>query len=342
MCDLSCPQATAAALPAASVLLHAQGVTERISRTADLRAAGYDKGAVRRLVRAGMLTRLCRGAYTDRRPDDAQSRHRLLVRAVLGELASGAAASHVSAAVLHDLPTWGLRLDRAHVTFARRSGGRRDDRLYLHTAPLEPDDVVVIDGLRVTSVARTVVDIARTAEFAPAVAVTDAALRLGTGRATQRRTERPTSTRLLLPGVSGPDLEAALQRASGWPGVPAARRVATFADARSESVGESRSRVAIAGAGLPPPRLQWPVPLSGTTAYTDFAWPEHRTVGEFDGKVKYGRLLGPGQTPGDVVYAEKLREDAIRAADWEMVRWTWADLHDFTDTAARIENRFRS
>ena len=83
------------------------------------------------------------------------------------------------------------------------------------------------------------------------------------------------------------------------------------------------------------------MPLGRSTAYTDFAWPAQRTVGEFDGKVKYGRLLRPGQSPGDVVYAEKLREDTIRAEDWEVVRWTWADL-DFTDTAARIRDRFRS
>ena len=100
-------------------------MTERIQRTADLRAAGYDKNAVRRMVRAGTLTRLCRGAYTDRAPDDVHARHRLLVRAVLGELADGAVASHLSAAVWHGLPTWGLRLDRAHVTFARRTGARR-------------------------------------------------------------------------------------------------------------------------------------------------------------------------------------------------------------------------
>jgi hypothetical protein len=225
-------------------------VTEQIQRTADLRAAGYDKNAVRRMVRAGTLTRLCRGAYTDREPDDAPARHRLLVRAALGELADGAVASHVSAAVLHGLPTWGLRLERAHVTFARRSGGRRDDRLYVHTAPLDPGDVVVVDGVPVTSAARAVVDIARTAAFESAVAVADAALRLGA-----RRVERPAAG-LRDPGVTRPELDAALWQATGWPGVPDARRVVAFADARAESVGESRSRVAIALAGLPPPQLQ--------------------------------------------------------------------------------------
>jgi hypothetical protein len=88
---------------------------------------------------------------------------------------------------------------------------------------------------------------------------------------------------------------AALDRARGCPGVPVARRVVAFADGRSESVGESRSRVAIAAAGLPPPELQWSMRLDHGMAYTDFAWPELRTVGEFDGRVKYGRLLRPGQ-----------------------------------------------
>ena len=116
--------------------------------------------------------------------------------------------------------------------------------------------------------------------------------------------------------------------------LPAARQVLAFADGRSHSVGESRSRVAIARAGLPTPIPQLPVRLARGVAYSDFGWPEQHTVGEFDGKVKYGRLLRPGQSPGDVVYEEKLREDAIRAQDWEVVRWTWADLLDFTDTAA--------
>ena len=32
--------------------------------------------------------------------------------------------------------------------------------------------------------------------------------------------------------------------------------------------------------------------------YVDFGWPEQRTVGEFDGRVKYGRGLTPGGDPG--------------------------------------------
>jgi hypothetical protein len=83
------------------------------------------------------------------------------------------------------------------------------------------------------------------------------------------------------------------------------------------------------------------VPLAGYTAYTDFGWVKQRTVGEFDGRIKYGRLLKPGQDPGEVVYAEKVREDAVRAEDLGVVRWTWADLDHFAATAAHIRARFR-
>jgi hypothetical protein len=51
-------------------------------------------------------------------------------------------------------------------------------------------------------------------------------------------------------------------------------------------------------------------------------------VGEFDGRVKYGRLLRPGRSAEDVLFEEKLREDRIRDEDHGVVRWTWPDLRE--------------
>jgi very-short-patch-repair endonuclease len=62
-------------------------------------------------------------------------------------------------------------------------------------------------------------------------------------------------------------------------------------------------------------------------ARVDFLWREERTVGEFDGRIKYGRLLQPGQTPEDVIFAEKVREDLLRDLGWTVVRWLWRDLY---------------
>lgn len=73
----------------------------------------------------------------------------------------------------------------------------------------------------------------------------------------------------------------------------------------------------------------------------DFGWPELRTVGEFDGRVKYGRDLRPGQDPVEVLYREKLREDELRAEDLGMVRWGWVDLDRFAPVAQRLRERYR-
>lgn len=70
-------------------------------------------------------------------------------------------------------------------------------------------------------------------------------------------------------------------------------------------------------------------------------WEEHQTLGEFDGRVKYGRLLRPGQRPEDVLWAEKLREDALRDLGWQVVRWTWADLDREGLIADRLHRAFR-
>ena len=75
----------------------------------------------------------------------------------------------------------------------------------------------------------------------------------------------------------------------------------------------------------------------------DFAWPKHGVYGEFDGRVKYGRLLKPGQDPGDVVFAEKRREDLVRLTTGGiMVRFTWVDLHPASAPALRLSQLLRA
>jgi hypothetical protein len=100
-------------------------------------------------------------------------------------------------------------------------------------------------------------------------------------------------------------------------------------DPRSESPGESVSRVRLHEDGLPAPELQQDIydENGRFIARVDFCWKERRTIGEFDGKIKYGKLRKPGQSLEDAIYAEKLREDAIRDLGWQVVRWIWADLY---------------
>jgi len=251
-----------------------------LQRRSELLAAGYSDGELRRMLSTGDMTRIRRGAYLAgahaQQLDDVEL-HAMRIRAARPVLAPAAVISHASAAVLYGWPMWDVPLDRVHLTHPRRSGGRRTAALHVHTASMDDDEFNAVGGLAVTAPARTVVDLARTLPFEQAVVVADSALRVR--------------------AVSSAGLSAALERSAHRRGNTRARRVVAFADGASESVGESRSRVAIARAGLPLPLLQWQVP--GGAGRVDFAWPELRTVGEFDGRIKYGRLLRPGQEPGD-------------------------------------------
>lgn len=285
-----------------------------------LLAEGYTDSELQRSRRAEEIVVLRRGAYVragDRRLRAPEARHALLISAERERVAPEAVVSHVSAAVLYGLPVWGVPLDRVHVTRARSTGGRAGARVYVHSAPLGPNEVRMCAGMAVTSPARTLVDLARTGTFESAVVTADAALRAGL--------------------VDEDTLAEALHRTAGWRGAPAARRMAAFVDGRTESVGESRSRVALWRAGFPPPIPQWEVWQDGTMlGRVDFAWPHAGTVAEFDGEVKYGRLLRPGQDPGEVVFEEKLREDRLRAAGLTVVRWTWRDLATFEVPTTRL------
>ncbi|PRZ18111.1 hypothetical protein [Nesterenkonia sandarakina] len=110
-----------------------------------------------------------------------------------------------------------------------------------------------------------------------------------------------------------------------------------LADARSESAGESLSRVRMLDLGFEPPQLQVSFDLGGTVARVDFYWPGVGVVGEFDGKLKYTRGSGlSGASAEDVVWEEKLREDALRARGLKVVRWVWDDLQRPGALAARL------
>ena len=122
-----------------------------------------------------------------------------------------------------------------------------------------------------------------------------------------------------------------------WPGARNAGRVVEFADARSESAGESLARIVMDAAGLPRPALQV-VLITGDRV--DFLFEEQFTVVEFDGKQKYGRLLGPNDDPAEIVWREKKREDRIRELGYEVIRITWADLADVERLGRRIRRAF--
>ena len=91
---------------------------------------------------------------------------------------------------------------------------------------------------------------------------------------------------------------------------------------------------------LPAPELQFKVfDREGVLlGVSDWGWPDHRLLGEFDGRVKYGPLLKPGQSASDAVFDEKRREDKLReATSYAMFRLDWSDYGRPDATARRIE-----
>ncbi len=138
------------------------------------------------------------------------------------------------------------------------------------------------------------------------------------------------------------DLEATFQRIGRRRGNRTVDLVLRLADKRSQSVGESRARYLFWRQGLPRPEVQFHVyDRDGLLiGITDLAWPARRLLFEFDGRIKYGRLLEPGQEPGDAVFKEKLREDALRrATGWAVERATWSDLSRPVELARRTRER---
>jgi hypothetical protein len=275
-----------------------------------LHSRGTNDADIARQLRRGDWKTVRPGRYLTM-PDytamGREDRHRALISAVIPDLGPGGVISHTSAAVMLGIDTWDVRLDRVHVSRRYRYGARASRWVSPHDVA-EPLSTVLVGDVMVTTPARTVVDCARLVSFEQGVVITDSALRSGL--------------------VTVTELDRHLHAAAHKMGIARARTVVAFADARSESVGESRSRVLLRQSALPDLELQYRIRdvLGNDVARVDFAIPELKVAGEFDGKVKYGRLLRPGESAGDAVFEEKRREDAVRDLDWQVVRWVWAEL----------------
>ena len=294
----------------------------RIVSRSDALSRGISDAELQRYCRTRAWRRLRPGRFVSRDEFDAlprEDKHRVIAEAVFdATIAPDAVVSHVSAAIFHGLDVWNADLSRVHITRNRaRGGGRSSAVRAVHTSPYTDAEVVDFDGVRVTALARTVADCARSLPFETAVCVVDFAAR----------------TR----GLTTEDVLAALDSCTNHPGNRMARRVAEFMDGRSESVGESRARVLLHQLGYSPQLQVQIVDDRGFVGRVDFDLPDIETVLEFDGKVKYGRYVPEGKSAADVLWDEKRREDRIRATGRQVVRIAWSDLDhpEFVDRRLR-------
>lgn len=118
-------------------------------------SVGYSRSLLAHHVRSGMLDRVERGVYRLRRFPESPRADLIIAQLRVGR---NAAISHESALVLYDLSD--VLPSEVHVTIPRTASRRRRG-VKLHTSPLRPEDVTARDGLAVTTVERTIADVAR-------------------------------------------------------------------------------------------------------------------------------------------------------------------------------------
>lgn len=107
-------------------------------------------------------------------------------------------------------------------------------------------------------------------------------------------------------------------------------------DARSESVGESRLRVALTGLGYRV-LVQVPIVENGVViARADLGIDRTNCLVECDGKLKYR-----GADGHEAVWAEKKREDRIRRKGHVFERFIWVDLDRTKVIKARVEEALK-
>lgn len=288
----------------------------------DAVAAGCDDQDLRAAVQAKQLHRELPGIYVDRTlwlGLDETDRYKLVVRGVMRKSRSEVVASHLSAVVLHGGPTWELPLVEVHVTRPDGRAARRQVRRVTHRGKLHPSDVAEVDGLAVTSPARTCIDLTSVVDTAHALPVLDDFL------------HRHLTTK--------EELEKTRRRMEKWPGTLSSDVCVRLADGRRENVAESRTSYMMYAGGVPTSVPQHPIRLAdGRRVRLDFAWPELGVWLEFDGREKYLKHRRPGESLVDAVLREKRREEAIaRATGWRCIRITWTDLQRPAATVAMIK-----
>jgi very-short-patch-repair endonuclease len=210
-----------------------------------------------------------------------------------GSAIGGLSAAHLSGADL-------LRPEApVSIVASRTSGTHSSDRIRVHHTVIDPADLTTVDGLPVTTPARTAFDLGRRRSRRTAVTAFDAML--------HRRT-------LNLGDVT----ELARQR-HWWPGIPRLHEVIRLADPRAESPMETVLRLLLLDAGLPAMQPQFEVrdPRGRLIGRVDLAWPAVRLAVEYEGD----HHREQGQFRRDIG-----RVNALRMAGWTVVRLSADDV----------------
>jgi hypothetical protein len=256
-----------------------------------LRALGLGSRGIQHRVGRGRLHRLYPGVFAVGHGALTLDGRRLAAVLACGP---GAALSHRSAAA-----AWGLR-DSATAGWdvsTPRQGARCATGIRLHTPRSLPrDEVELLRAVPVTSVARTLVDLA-------AVLSADAL-----GRALHQAE--------VLRVLDVADVDAVLARSNGRRGTGRLRRaLATPSPGTTRSALEERFLSLCRWAGLPAPRCNVHLATARGLLEVDAVWPAAAVVVELDGVRVHDTARA--------FHADRRRDAALAAEGYVVVRLTW-------------------
>ena len=238
------------------------GLPFRISRDG---ALGMTRSHLRTLVRDHRIRSLFRSVYVDTATPDTRDLRTFALTLVLPP----------HGVICHCSAAWALGIDAfqpkdrflltpqcmvPHSTSRSRHSGVRCIQGYLPDA-----DVMIVNGLPLTTASRTTVDLMRTLRRPYALSVADAMVRAEL--------------------VTIAQLARRIRRLKHFPGIIQARDLLRLIDPRAESPGESWLRLRLVDAGFPFPRPQYEVidHRGRVIARIDLAYPEIRLAMEYDG-----------------------------------------------------------
>lgn len=215
-------------------------------------------GAVTRSQLSTRYARLFRDVYVHR---DVQVTAALRAKAGWLWAKRQGVVAGVSAAALHG-SKWiedATTVDLIHANRHRLAG------LFVRGDRIDDDEITIIDGVPVTTPARTVLDLGCWYPMTSAVAAIDSL-----AGATEFKTA---------------DVELLAQRYPGRRGIARARLAITLFDAGAQSPKETWLRLVLINAGLPRPQTQIPVrdETGNAIAFLDMGWEDVRVAVEYDG-----------------------------------------------------------
>lgn len=240
-------------------------------------------GITPRQLRSRRYRRLLTGIYV---ASDVEVTPHLLAQAALLPFGNTARGSHSTAGRVWDLP---IPVDPVeHVTVPTKAERRSRAGVRCHVDP--GGHSVVVDGVRVSALPETFVELAQTLPLVELVVVGDAMVAKGRGGLKRLREH--------------------CAKARG-PGAAQARAAVAFVRERVDSPMESRLRMLIVLAGLPEPQVNITVGDPDTMARRkyDLSWPEVRLIVEYDGRQHVERIE---QWESDVGRREAIDDDGWR------------------------------